>query len=147
LAIIEKRGNSYSIRISTGYNTQGKQLKKNFTWKPNPNLTEKQQHKELQRQIIKYEDMAHTGRSIDGKIKFSEFADQWLSDYAEKQLAPKTINTYKHLLLRINAGIGHIRLLVTERAVFVTAPGLSLLRSVTHKYLCRAVAWYAFGLW
>ena len=42
MAIVEKRGDSYSICVSTGYSTIGKQVRKNFTWTPEPGMTEKQ---------------------------------------------------------------------------------------------------------
>ena len=47
---------------------------------------------------------------MDGNIKFSDFAEYWLNEYAKKQLRPKTVSGYIGLLERINSGIGHIRL-------------------------------------
>ena len=49
---------------------------------------------------------------MDGeKITFGEFAEKWLVDYAEKQLAAKTVFDYKNeLTKRILPAIGHIRL-------------------------------------
>lgn len=70
----------------------------------------KQIEKELQRQAILFEDKVKNGKYIDSSIKFADFADKWMSEYAEKQLAPKTISRYKDLLKRINSGIGHIRI-------------------------------------
>lgn len=110
MAIVEKRGNGYSIRVSAGYNSKGKQIRKNFTWTPDPGLTEKQLKKELQRQIFKFEELVSTGRVIDGNIKFSAFAEKWIELHAEKMLAPKTVFDYKRQLIRINEGLGHIRL-------------------------------------
>lgn len=109
MATVEKRGNSYSIRVSNKYK-KGKQDRKNFTWTPDPGLTEKQEEKELQKQISRYEDLVTNGRFLDGNIKFEDFAEKWLELHAEKQLAPKTIYEYRNQLTRINEAIGHIRL-------------------------------------
>lgn len=50
MATIQKRGNSYSIRVSCGYDTQGKQVIQSKTWTPEAGMTERQIQKELERQ-------------------------------------------------------------------------------------------------
>lgn len=105
-----KRGNSYLIRVSSGYTTDGKQIIKSFTWKPDEGMTGKQIEKELSRQEVLFEDKVKKGLSIDSSMKFENFTDIWLKEYAEKQLAPKTVVVYKGLLRRINQSIGHIHL-------------------------------------
>jgi integrase len=107
---VVKRGGTYTIRISAGYDIKGRQFKRNFTWVPSPGLTPKQEEKELVRQVALFEEKVRTGRIVNGSIKFSAFSERWLKEYAEKQLAPKTIHRYKDLLVRINLSIGHIRL-------------------------------------
>lgn len=47
---------------------------------------------------------------MDGNIKFSEFAEYWLTEYAQKQLRPETLAVYSELLKRILPAIGHIKL-------------------------------------
>ena len=42
MATIQKRGNSYSIRVSCGYDTGGKQVIQSMTWKPDEGMTERQ---------------------------------------------------------------------------------------------------------
>ena len=39
---IQKRGDTYRIRVSAGYDSNGKQLMKSMTWKPAPGMTPKQ---------------------------------------------------------------------------------------------------------
>jgi len=110
MATITKRGNSFNIRVSAGYDLNGKQIRKNLTWTPLPGMTAKQIEKELNIQAVKFEEKVQTGIVINGSIKFSEFADKWVEDYARTQLAPKTVHRYEGLLTRINLAIGHIRL-------------------------------------
>lgn len=46
-----------------------------------------------------------------GKITFEDFIQKWLKDYAEPELAPKTLYRYKELLnSRIIPALGHIKL-------------------------------------
>ena len=110
MATIKKRGNSYSIRVSCGYDMQGKQIVHSMTWKPEKGMTVKQMEKEAQRQAILFEEKCRQGLCLSNNIRFADFAEKWLVDYAEKQLKAKTIARYKDLLKRINQAIGHIKL-------------------------------------
>ncbi len=73
-------------------------------------MTAKQIQKELDRQKVLFEEKAKTGQFIASNIKFTDFAEQWMKDYAEKQLAPATVASYRIYLKRKNVAIGHIRL-------------------------------------
>lgn len=113
MASIEKRGqNAYRITVSAGYDSKGKKIRKHKSVTLDPNLTPKQIEKELQRQATLFEEEVQKGTYLDGgKITFSNFIDKWLEDYAEKNLAPKTLYRYKELITtRIIPALGHIRL-------------------------------------
>lgn len=110
MATIEKRNGAYRITVSAGYDMQGKQIKKRMTWQPLPNMTEKQIQKELERQKVLFEEQCRNGLYISSNIKFADFAEIWLNDYAIPQLRPSTVDGYKRNLARLNAHIGHIRL-------------------------------------
>ncbi len=110
MATVQKRGNTYKITASCGYDTNHKQIRKTMTWKPEPGMTPKQIEKEIKRQVVLFEEQCAKGLCLDGKIKFADFAKQWIEDYAEKQLKATTIVRYKELLVRVNEAIGHIRL-------------------------------------
>ena len=110
MATIRKRNGSYIIRVSCGYDTAGKQIEKYMTWKPSLNMTAKQIDKELERQKVLFEEKCRNGSVLDSSIKFADFADYWMTEYAEKQLRPTTIDGYTTMLKRINSAIGHIRL-------------------------------------
>lgn len=112
MAAIEKRGeNSYRLTVSCGYDSNGKQIVKRKSIdlsniKPNKRLDE------AQRQWILFKDEVEKGIYLDaGKITFEEFIQKWLKDYAEHELAPKTLFSYKELLKnRIIPALGHIKL-------------------------------------
>ena len=50
MATIRKRGNSYQIRTSQGYDVNGKQVVQTRTWKPDPDMSARQIKKELDSQ-------------------------------------------------------------------------------------------------
>lgn len=110
MATIRKRGDTYQIHVSCGYDVTGKHIEKSTTWKPKEGMTQKQIDKELNRQAVMFEERVMTGQFLDGNITFAEFTERWLKDYAEKQLKAKTIKGYTDLLPRIITAIGHIRL-------------------------------------
>lgn len=109
MATIQKRGNSYKIVVSCGYDLNYKQIRRSMTWTPALGMTERQIKKELDRQAVLFEERCRTGQVLDGNIKFADFAEKWFTDYAEKQLRPRTVQRYRDMMQRINAAIGHIR--------------------------------------
>ena len=46
MASVEKRGDSYRITVSGGYDISGKQIKQQMTWKPKAGMSEKHIEKE-----------------------------------------------------------------------------------------------------
>ena len=114
MATIKKRegktGTSYLIRSSCGYGVDGRQVVANMTWKPTPGMTPKQIEKELNRQAVLFDEKCAAQGAGSGNIKFQEFAQQWLREYAEPNLRPRTIARLYQLQERTYAAIGHIRL-------------------------------------
>lgn len=110
MASVEKRGTSYRITASAGYDSKGKQIRKTMTWAPDPTLTEKQLEKELERQKVLFEEKVKKGQYVDGNIKFKDFAELWFKDYGEEHLRERTYLRYKELSKRTYDAIGHIKL-------------------------------------
>lgn len=110
MATAVKRGNSYKITVSCGYNIDGKQMRMHKTWTPEPGMTERQIKKELERQKVLFEEDCKKGDVLDGNIKFAEFAEKWFNEYASKKHKATTLARNQLLMPRINNAIGHIRL-------------------------------------
>ena len=110
MATTQKRGDSYRITVSCGYDLTGKQIRRTTTWKPEPSMTARQIERELARQVVLFEEKCKTGQVLDGNVRFADFAERWFADYAEKQLRPTTVAGYRKMMPRINAAMGHIRL-------------------------------------
>lgn len=104
------RGQNYEIRVFCGLDEKGKRLYKYAHWTPGPNMTPKQIARELEKQKILFENKVKRGEAVDGNVRFRDFAQRWMTEYAEPKLAPKTLARYKGLLTRINIAIGHIKL-------------------------------------
>ena len=96
--INNKKGISYKIVVSCGYDTKGKKLVKTTTFKPDPTMTARQQEKALERFTMEYEDRVKNGDCFDGdKLSFEEYAEKWLK-YMEDNLAYSTYEGYVQLL-------------------------------------------------
>jgi len=110
MAHIVKRGKSYTVRVSCGYDINGKQIFKNKTFRPPEGLTAKQEKKALDEFVLDFERQAKLGRVLDGNIRFVEFCEKWFKDYGEKNLQLKTLQRYKEFAARCNQAIGNIKL-------------------------------------
>ena len=113
MASWEKRGDdTYRLIAYCGYDSTGKKkTPKRKTIKITEKMSDKQLAKYLDKEAILFQEEVDKGSYLDAsKIRFDEFSKRWLTDYAEKQLQPKTIAGYKDNLWRINQAIGHIKL-------------------------------------
>ena len=109
LATIQKRNKNYQITVSCGYDINKKQIRRTMTYSPEPGMTPHQIKKELHRQAVLFEEQCAKGLVMDSKIKFADFAEEWLK-HKKKVLRTKTFSRYESMLPRINAAIGHLRL-------------------------------------
>lgn len=110
MASIRKRGNSYQIRASAGYDINGKQITKTKTFRPPAGWSEKRIEKEVQRLAVEFENAVSAGQAFNGSMRLCDFVEKWMTEYVEKNLRPKTIARYKELLSRILPALGHKRL-------------------------------------
>ena len=61
MATIRKRGDSYQIRVSVGYDKKGNHKEQPMTWKPTKGMTERQIQKELTHQAVMFEESVSRG--------------------------------------------------------------------------------------
>ena len=109
MAAIRKRGNTYQIRVSCGYDRKGNQIVQTMSWKPDPNMTAKQAEKEVQRQAFLFEEKCLKGQ-VTANVKFEEFAEQWFEEYAKLNLRNTSYERMKQLTHRVYPAIGHLRI-------------------------------------
>lgn len=126
MATIRKRGNSYQIRVSVGYNTKGEQIVRTKTWKPSADMTERQIQKELKRQTVLFEEYCMKG-SDTTYIKFKDFADRWFAEYALLNLRSTSYQRMRQLTQRVYPAIGHLRMdKITSRQIQLFINDLSV---------------------
>ena len=109
MASIRKRGDSYQIRVSVGYDAKGKQITRTMTWKPPEQISKRQLQKELTSVAMAFEERCFRGYKISS-IKFDELADEWFREYAEFNLRHNTFVEMKKLQKRVCAEIGSLRI-------------------------------------
>lgn len=108
--------NSYRLTVYYGYKPNGQQNRHRETFKwSKSKMTDNQKEKEARANYQELKKAVENGIYMDkGNITFERFTQIWLEDYAEIKLAPKTVERYKTLLLRINKELGGLKLCKIE---------------------------------
>lgn len=89
-----KKGTSYRITVSNGYDKNGHKIVKTTTFKPDSTLTPTQQKKALDKFALDFENKVKIGEMFDGdKMSFELFAEKWLEDVKDN-LAYSTYDSY-----------------------------------------------------
>ena len=88
MASIRKRGSSYLIVVSMGYDYNGKRIKsQQKTVHPPEGLTPRQVEKWLKEQAVLFErDCHHTPQPIQ-QLTLAKYIDLWLNDYPREILS------------------------------------------------------------
>lgn len=110
MATVRKRGEAYQIRVSCGMDSQGKQVIKTCTWKPEPGMTAKQTEKELQRQIVAFENKVKQGYAAENRLTFERYAEYVMQLKETKGKKHRTLDRYAEMLQRINPAIGYMKI-------------------------------------
>lgn len=117
MANIRRRGNTYQIRVSCGYDTQGNQVVQTMTWKPAEGITPRQIEKEVQKQAMLFEEKCLKGQ-VTANVKFEEFAEQWFTEYAALNLRNTSYQRMQQLTKRVYPALGHFRIdKITSRQI------------------------------
>ena len=100
---------SYRIRVSRGYDSNGKQLKPyEMTWRPASDMSAKRIEKEVQKQATLFEEQCRQGLIGNGRQKFGKYVINLKEKSGE--LRHHTVVRYRELLQRVNQGIGRIKI-------------------------------------
>lgn len=103
---------TYRLVVCQGYDFKGKKLRKRKTIKLPQTLSQKQIEKELNTQLVLFEQEVQSGNYLEGdKTTFADFCERWIENYAKINLTPATIVSYRQKLNdRILPAIGHIKM-------------------------------------
>lgn len=107
-----KKGVSYKIEVSCGYDVSGKKLRQTTTFVPDSTMSRRQQEKALQKFAAEFEEKVKNGNRIEGdKITLAQFTEEWMKTYAENQLEKTTVWRYRYVLdTCILPALGHMKL-------------------------------------
>lgn len=106
--ITKNENNSYKIRVSAKY--LNKYVQRSMTWKPDKGMTKKAIERELQRAAFEFEDRVRNGNYFKASVKLEVFVEEWIRDYANKNMRASTVSRCKSMLIKINSVIGNFRL-------------------------------------
>lgn len=109
---IERRGeNSYRLIVSGGRTGEGKRKKYTKTIKVE-GKTEAEKKRKCEKELAKFIAEVENNSFIEpSKLTLKDFIGKWITEYAEKNLAPKTIFRYKQMIdSRIIPALGHLKI-------------------------------------
>ena len=111
MASIRKRGSSYLIVVSMGYDYNGKRINpRQKTVHPPEELTPRQVEKWLNEQAVLFErECRHTPQPVQ-QLTLAKYIDLWLTDIAPGKLAKSTIRRDRQDIERILPALGHYKL-------------------------------------
>lgn len=105
---VDVRGDAYRIRVSDGYDSNGKQKMRYKTWHPEPGMTEKQIKNELLRQRVLFMEQVKKGLVVNRKIRLEEAFDEWIAHETEMDnLSHASIKRYGDCKKRLVEELGH----------------------------------------
>ena len=112
MASIRKRGNSYLIVVSMGYDYKGARIKpRQKTVHPPEGLTPKQREKWLREQSVLFERSCRdTPEEAAKPITLAAYIELWLREIAPGKLAKSTIRRDRQDIVRILPALGHYKL-------------------------------------
>ncbi len=116
MAYIQKKTNAkgeavYKIKVSCGYNSDGKQITRTMTYKPDPKMTARQIEKEVNKQAVLFEQSVTNDNMALRTAKFEAIAQEWLNHITRSgDVKISSIQTYKGAQERTYKAIGHIQI-------------------------------------
>ena len=121
MTYVRKRGNSFQITVSCGYDSSGKRVTKTTMFTPDAGLSKKHAQAEAEKFAVRFEDKIKTGGNISGdKLTLEMLCVEFLEDMEDEDcLAVSTLEDYrKRIESRIIPSLGHLRLTqITNRVV------------------------------
>ena len=112
MASIRKRGSSYLLVVSMGYDYKGNRIKpKQKTVHPPEGLTPKQREKWLNEQAVLFErECKGLPQEVDRSITLAKYTELWLREIAPVKLAKSTLARDRQDIDRFLPVLGHYKL-------------------------------------
>lgn len=102
---------SYQIRVFKGYASDGTELKPyTASFKPDPNKTDRQNEKALNKFAVEFEEKCKSGLACDNRQTFAQYAEYVITLKERQGAKHRTLVRYRDLLTTINENIGFMKL-------------------------------------
>ena len=95
---INKRGDTYRIMVSLGYDMEGRQIRKTTTFKPPENVTPGKAEKLAMSYAHEFEKRCQGMVNMDENIRFFELHDWYYDQIAVHKLKPMTFYSNKNMM-------------------------------------------------
>lgn len=95
MATITKRGNTFQVVVSMGYDSDGKKIRKTTTFKPPANITEKKAEKLAKEFAFEFEQRCKGMTELKENMRFADLVEWYFDNYAPNELKEVTAYTYK----------------------------------------------------
>jgi integrase len=110
-ASVTKRGDSYRVYVSHGYDSAGKKIAETATWKPDRQRTDRQNTIALQDFTLDFmRDVKSNKRRTAENMTYSDLIDKWRTLHGEKKLEDTTLERTEYAFALIEPALGHIKL-------------------------------------
>lgn len=111
MASVTKRGDTFRIMVSLGYDMKGRQIRKTTTFKPPEGVTPGKAEKLARAYAHDFEKKCQGLLNMDENIRFSELVEWYFDQIAPHRLKEATFYSTKSLIdLYVLPGIGHLKL-------------------------------------
>ena len=108
---VKKRGDTYRIMVSQGYDIYGKQMRKTTTYTPPEGVTEGKAEKLAMAYAFEFEKRCQGMTNMNENIRFSELAEWYYTQVAVHKLKPATFANNRTLMdLYVLPYIGNMKL-------------------------------------
>ena len=92
MASIRKRGNSYQITVSNGYDITGKKILETATWTPDPGMKKRELELALNAFAVDFEREVKSGKNVKGgRMTLQEISRPYLKDMAPPNSSPNDL--------------------------------------------------------
>lgn len=105
-----KTGAAYQITVTTGRDSNGKQVRHYKTWRPPKKMTDRQIEKALDDLARDFEREIEQGYIADDRQTFDKYAEYVFKLKAAEGAKHKTVESYRNLMQRISPELGYRKL-------------------------------------
>lgn len=92
---IRKRGNTYELNVSAGYDGSGKHIRNYTTFTPPEGVSESKADKLAMEAFIEFAHQAKGNKAFGENMRFNHLCDIYFKEYAPNKLKPVTAEHYK----------------------------------------------------